>query len=109
MNYPRKAPAKVIKTEQKKLMCSKKTSTKSSGRSSSPAQQREVIARAKSIDYFAILLPTGILAESKDQQGPMLFSDVSGAESELQFHPRHSATIVKITLKYENTAHRNRC
>lgn len=54
----------------------------------------------RSIEKYAILLATGILAESKEQEGPLLFSSRAQAESELRFRPRREATVVRLLIAF---------
>lgn len=59
-------------------------------------------AKYVELTRFAIMLPTGIFAESSQQGGPMLFSSVPQAESELRQHPRRGAIIIPVTLAYQS-------
>lgn len=72
--------------------------TKSSGRTLYTARKPSDRARAKSIKYFCILNSSGLLCESREQGGPMLFSSVAQAQAELRFHPVNFALIVPVTL-----------
>lgn len=86
---------------QKILSNSKQTMKKSVGHISSTAHKPKGTALVKNtiVDKFGILLECALLAESVQQEGPLLFSSEAGAEAELRFHPRLGARIVFVQLK----------
>lgn len=58
------------------------------------------MTKETNIQKYAILCPTGILAESREQEGPLLFSSRFQAEAELRCRPRQGAKVIHLLITY---------
>lgn len=93
-------PEKAMLAGQKTLSNSKQIMKRSHGRISSTARKHAETKRVRRIRKFAILLGTGIFAESRQQEGWLLFSSKEQAQAELRWYSRPGAKVIPVTLSF---------